>query len=288
MTITAKVIADSVSPEGVRITTLELEYPRFIHSEFMTHRVFSRNAASSRAIPVAKVIEQVRANPAMPIHWGKNQPGMQANEQLTGEALDRAKELWMMAANCAADIAAEMNDNGLHKQVANRILEPFQHIRVVMTSTEWDNFFMLRAHKDAQPEIHELAIQMREALDASVPNKFDHYEWHLPYVDTYRDSSGILHYGAGGEMSVEDALMVSSSCCAQVSYRKLDDSLDKARDIYKRLIEGEPMHASPFEHQARPILNWRDSHSTTGNFNGWVQHRKLIESGYAPKACPQH
>ena len=149
--IEAKVILDSVSPAGKRITTLQLKYHRFIHSEFMTHRAFSRNSMSSRAVPVAKMIEQVRNDPAMPVHWGKNQPGMQARDDLTGEALINAQMAWRGAAAKAADSAQLMMDNGLAKQVANRILEPFQWMHTVVTATEWDNFFALRCHPDAQP-----------------------------------------------------------------------------------------------------------------------------------------
>lgn len=274
--ISAKVIADSVSPDGVRITTLELEYPRFIHAEFMTHRVFSRNAASSRAIPVAKVIEQVRNNPAMPIHWGKNQPGMQANGQLEGRALDWAQNAWLEAARKAANVAEYMNEIGLHKQVANRILEPFQLIKVVVTATEWANFFKLRCHPDAQPEIRDLAEKIRKAMDTSVPFGLKYGEWHLPYVKTARNSSGGIVYADG--LPLEDVIQISASCCAQVSYRKLDDSLEKAKDVYARLVDSEPMHASPFEHQASPLM--LESHRPLcGNFVGWVQNRKFLERG---------
>lgn len=271
--IEAKIIADSISPDGVRITTMELEYPRFIHAEFMTHRVFSRNAASSRAIPVAKVIEQVRTNPAMPIHWGKNQPGMQAKEELDDDKKVAAKLLWRNAAKRAADSAEAMMEIGLHKQAANRILEPFVNIKVVVTATEWDNFFNLRCHPDAQPEIHELANKMREAITESNPRAIYYGEWHVPYVERVRNQDGSLRYGDG--LTVDEALMVSASCCAQVSYRKLDDSLDKAKEVYKRLVESEPIHASPFEHQARPTST--NAHGLCGNFNKWVQYRKVLE-----------
>lgn len=278
----AKVIAHSISPEGREIATLQLRYPRFIHSELMTHRVFSRNASSSRAIPVAKMIEQVRNDPAMPIHWGKNQPGMQANEQLEGADRMWAKNLWREAAQEAAAIAERMAALGLHKQVANRILEPFQFMNTIVTSTEWDNFFELRCHPDAQPEFQALACLMRDALTASTPTSLGYGEWHLPYVGTFREEDGTLTYGLddmGHVLSLEDALKVSASCCAQVSYRKLDDSLDKAHDIFDRLVSSRPFHASPFEHQAAPVVDIYSSEPIgTGNFVGWVQHRKLLES----------
>lgn len=276
MNFEAKIIADSMSPDGKRITTMQLRYPRFIHSEFLTHRVFSRNASSSRAIPVAKMIEQVRSDPAMPIHWGKNQPGMQANEQLDDIKKPYAQHLWMVAAHQAAETAELMSELGLHKQVANRILEPFQFMHTIVTSTEWDNFFALRCHEDAQPEIQTLALRMQEAMEESTPAEINYGEWHLPYVKTYRGLGGVLYYGEDAKMSLEDARKVSASCCAQVSYRALDDSLEKALDIFKRLVESRPMHASPFEHQATPLPPGFDRR-VCHNFTGWVQHRAILE-----------
>lgn len=171
--ITAKVIEHSSSQDGVDLITLQLRYPRFIHSEFMTHRVFSRNASSSRAIPVAKMLAQVRNDPAMPIHWGANQAGMQAHAELQGIGRSRAAARWKLAAEAAANHAEVLNELGLHKQVANRILEPFQLISVIVTATEWANFFELRNHPDAQPEIRQLAVVMLEAISQStaVPAK---------------------------------------------------------------------------------------------------------------------
>lgn len=162
--IKASVIADSAHPEtGTRITTFELVYPRFIHSEFMTHRVFNRNASSSRAIPTTKFIEQVRNEPVMPSHWGKNQKGMQAEEELNPMEIADAAFAWQQAATSAAIYAEILRRGQVHKQIVNRILEPFTHIRVVVTSTSWANFYGLRDHKDAQPEIRELAQAMRKA-----------------------------------------------------------------------------------------------------------------------------
>lgn len=283
-----KIIADSLSPEGIRITTFELEYPRFIHSELMTHRVFSRNAASSRAIPISKVIDQVFNNPAMPVHWGKNQTGMQAKEELQGADRDAAIATWNIAAQQACQVAAALSELGLHKQVANRILEPFVNIKVVVTSTEYENFFWLRYHPDAQPEIKKLATMMYEAREKSEPFDLVSGDWHVPY---FKEGYWIPEMGGLGE-PLEDALAISASCCAQVSYRKLDDSLEKAKEIYKRLVEMKPVHASPFEHQAKPMSKARNilvpvweigvTHSDkngwfwSGNLKGWVQNRQLI------------
>ncbi|WYN05017.1 thymidylate synthase [Pseudomonas phage UNO-G1W1] len=305
MTISAKIIQHSISPLGQHIVTWELEYPRFIHGEFMTHRLFSRNAASSRAIPVATIIEQVRNNPAMPIHWGENQSGMQAKNHLSDALTASAKYIWKKAASFAADMAEALTKVGLHKQATNRILEPFQTMKTVMTATCMDNFFWLRNHPDAQPEIKRLAELMWEALQASKPFELRVGEWHVPYVHRIRKHNystgedGAVEYWdvrAATKLTLEQAIAISSSCCAQVSYRKLDDSLEKAEFVYKRLVESEPVHASPFEHQATPMdfpkrtpgallgTSWepgathvdKDGNFWSGNFIGFVQHRQLI------------
>jgi len=288
MEITAKIIAHSVTQQGKQIVTFELEYPRFIHSELMTHRLFSRNAASSRAIPVAKMIEQVRLAPAMPVHWGKNQPGMQAKEELDDWNKGLVQGYWEGASYNAARLAEDMNNAGAHKQIVNRILEPFQMMKTVLTATELDNFFWLRKHKDAQPEIKLLAEKMWEVLEASDPVELAAGDWHTPYF-------GAGYWLKDCGISLEDALAISSSCCAQVSYRKLDDSLEKAKDIFGKLIESKPCHASPTEHQASPMAYPKVVESTyvfstedgithadmngdywSGNFKGWIQHRQLI------------
>lgn len=288
MSITAKIIAYSQAPSGQLIVTFELEYPRFIHGELMTHRLFSRNAASSRAIPVAAIIEQVRNNPAMPIHWGANQAGMQAKQELGTFRKKAAKKLWRIAAKAACKVAEAMTRVGLHKQVANRILEPFQTMKTVVTATCYENWFWLRDHADAQPEIRALAVAMLNELDSQDPARLGYKDWHMPYF-----GEGYWLEGCG--IPLADALAISSSCCAQVSFRKLDDTLEKARMIYARLVESEPVHASPFEHQAKPMLRGADfrnkgithkdraGHFWSGNFVGWIQHRQLIQNNVAPR-----
>jgi thymidylate synthase ThyX len=283
--INAKVLAHSTTEKGKEVISFEVEYPRFIHSEVMTHRMFSRNAASSRAIPVEAVIEQVRTAPAMPIHWGKNQPGMQAKEELSGVDLVAAKDDWLCAAMAAASIAERLSLYGLHKQVVNRILEPYVTMKTVITATEMDNFYWLRCHEDAQPEIKALAEAMRDAQEDSTPQVLYPGEYHLPYVKNLRDCFGNLMYFVNGtQVSLEDAIKVSASCCAQVSYRKLDEGIDKATMIYGKLVESEPVHASPFEHQATPLEEYqvgvthtdKEGNLCSGNFVGWLQHRQLI------------
>jgi len=265
--ISAKVIEDSITQEGKRITTLQLVYPRFIHSEVMTHRLFSRNASSSRAIPVAKMIEQVSTDPAMPIHWGANQPGMQAKAEVSDTA--EARIYWVAAARSAAIMAEKMHTLGLHKQVANRILEPYQWIHVVLTATEWDNFFALRDHEDAQPEIRELAIQMKLAMAESVPSILYYGEWHMPYV-TGKEVLCSEVFGMGTMILCK----VSAARSARVSYLTHDGAkpdIEKDLALFERLAGGIPLHASPLEHQATP------GNTDTGNFVGWTQFRKLWE-----------
>lgn len=291
--ISARIIQDSINSEH-RIVTFELEYPRFIHSELMTHRVFSRNAASSRAIPVAKMHENIRTNPATPVWWGKNQPGMQAKEEV--HDIESAKMLWQSAIDVSLNSAQQLLDVGLHKQIANRVTEFGQMMKTIVTSTEWDNWFQLRDHEDAQPEIRELAQCMKDAMTIHYPMPIAYKEWHVPYVERHVDNHGKLRYVSDGkEISKEDAIVISASCCAQVSYRNNDTSLEKARDIFDRLINSKPQHASPIEHQATPMKitkmifdnhpeRWEDgiTHVArnrdffSGNFRGWLQYRQLI------------
>ena len=308
--IKATIIADSISAHtNQRITTFELEYHRYIHAELMTHRVFSRNSASSRAIPINKMIELVENNPAMPIHWGLNQAGMQANNEISDMGKDLAKALWEKAVKNAVSVAKEMQALGLHKQIVNRVLEPFQIIKVLVTATSFDNFFNLRCHKDAQPEIKYLADLMYKAMQNNAPEVLHDGEWHTPYVYHERDENGELHYhtfetaptGTETEgyqykqyLSLEDALKISCSCAAQVSYRKNDVSIEKAISIYDKLVNSKPVHASAFEHCATPIDTayatfpenpWEKgvTHQNanyefcSGNFTNWIQYRQLIE-----------
>lgn len=265
MTITAEIIADSVNPNGERITTFELEYPRFIHSELMTHRDFSRNAASSRAIPIKKMLQLVRSNMAVPIHWGAKQSGMQADNQLQGFKRTLARTTWKLTGFIVSYMVQLLDLIGLHKQVANRMLEPWSHIKVVVTTTKYDNWFTLRDHKDAQPEIRELAVQMRKKMAVSVPKQLQWGEWHLPYVS----EQDRIDY------PLITLVKISTTACAQVSYRVLDTSITKVNRVFDLLINADIIHASPFEHPAVASKN-----GGTGNFTGtnWKQYRHYIEN----------
>lgn len=264
MTITAKVIAHSAHEGCPDLITLELKYPRFIHSEFMTHRVFSRNASSSRAIPVKRMIQDVLDDPAMPIEWGSNKPGMQAGSAVDDNVEFQSKHAWIRARDYAVREAEYLASNGLHKQIVNRILEPFQHISVVCTATDWDNFFALRDHPAAQPEIQELARVMRKAIDGSVASDDN---WHLPYV-TDEDWRFVYKSNVGWQFLAS----LSAARCARVSYLNHDGSaadIDKDRALAEMLLSER--HASPFEHQARPTPGERNA-----NFNGWKSYRSEL------------
>jgi len=294
LTTTAKIIADSINPYGKRITTFELEYPRLVHSELLTHRAFSRNAASSRAIPIKTMIELVETNPAMPAEWGKNKAGMQADEQLAPYQQEQAKALWLASRDEAVRYAKAMSSLGLHKQVVNRVLEPYSHIKVVLTGTDFENMWWLRCHKDADPTFKLLADTAYNVYNESVPVELSVGQWHMPYVE-YQVVLGkqVFFDEQGNKITTEDALKLSSSCAAQVSYRRLNKEFEKAEDIYNKLIESERVHASPTEHQAKVgnsvltsiedgvtalSVNGIDtSDLISGNFTGgWIQHRQLI------------
>lgn len=287
MSYAAKIIADSVSPSGARLTTMEITYQRFIHAEFMTHRMFSRNTASSRAIPTARFIEQVENDPAMPVWWGKNQSGMQAAVELEGDDLQRAKDTWLNASIDAIGWVKSLSTLGLHKQITNRILEPWLWHTAVVTGTEYSNFFALRCHPEAQPEIRHIAEMMRELYQTNVPTtRVGRWNWHLPYIT----DEDILHaehlYAPWTEAEDEFLRKVSVARCAAVSYVRQGEKreYDKDLQLHDRLAASG--HWSPFEHVARPISDddikalpkglTEDTSGNywCGNFRGWWQYRK--------------
>lgn len=287
MTITVKIVADSISPEGIRLTTMQLRYPRCIHAEFMTHRMFSRNASSSRAIPVQRLIQDVMDDPFVPSYWGKNQPGMQAREEhdalvpffpcqiRSDENLFLSREdAWLAARDEAVTAARAFDTAGYHKQIVNRLLEPWAHINVVVTATEYTNFFALRDHPDAEPHIAILAREMKAAMEASEPELLRHQEWHLPYVfETH-------NLDWSDPDTTDNAIKISVARCARVSYLTQEGnqpSIEADLALYDRLVGGVPLHASPTEHQATPIyLGNRGLIPWSGNLKGWDQYRKTL------------
>lgn len=289
----AKMLCDSISPDGVRLSTMEVTFPRIVLAEFNTHRMFSRNSASSRAIPVEKQLKKITDKPFIPIYWGKNQKGMQADQELDELQQQQAIDFWKEACTHAIDLAQSLMNIGVHKQITNRLLEPFMWHTVIVSATEWDNFFALRCHRDAQPEIRYIAILMQQLLTLSQPNKLGYYDWHLPLVqpnelDWIKENS-IKNY----EETMNAWKKISVGRCARVSYLTHDGRRDPEADI--KLCDDLRLngHMSPFEHVARPMscgdtevlkeniyldnrMTVFPSKTFLGNFRGWIQFRKTL------------
>lgn len=263
MAYSARIIADSVSPCDIRLTTMEVTFPRIILAEFNTHRMFSRNSASSRAIPVEKMIEKVCTDPFIPSRFPKNQKGMQAAEYFEPESEEykEAAAAWLVARNDAVYAAKKMIELGVHKQIANRLLEPWLWHTVIVTATQWSNFFAQRCHPDAQPEIQTIAYRMKALLDENKPVPVYTGDYHLPFLQPDEH-----------DLTLEQKIKLCAARCARVSYLSHDGKRDHEADyqLYNRLITG--MHMSPLEHVAYARLH----PETCGNFIGWVQHRKVI------------
>lgn len=255
----ATILKDSINSFGNRVTTFRLTYTRYILAELNTFRMASKNTASSRAIPVTKNIERIRENPFVPTEWGKNRPGMSANELINENLINEAKKTWIKASQLNCAVAEKLNSLNIHKQIVNRVLEPYSTVDTILTATDFDNFFKLRIDKQADPEIHRLARLMYEEYSNSKPELLLTNQWHLPYIDCdYSDVNNKRYFVDNTEIDLETAIKVSVSCCAQVSYRKLDTSVDKALDIFEklRLFDSESIpHSSPTEHQCKPFSN---------------------------------
>jgi len=278
----AKVLADSVSePGNVRLTTLEVTFPRMVLSEFNTHRVFSRNSASSRAIPIEKKIKKFLYNPFIPAAFGKNQKGMQSGDALNDEQQQSARDAWILGMHRAVDTAEMLSDSEVHKQWANRVLEPYMWHTAIVTSTYWDNFFKLRISYEAQPEIRTIAKMMQRAMHNSRPKQVKYGEWHLPLfssrdMDEIKDK--IDDYDLGHQRDLNHvARLVSAGRCARVSYLTHDGKRDLSQDIVlaQRLVKNG--HMSPFEHVATPA--YYPNENTDCNFKGWRQFRNHFERG---------
>lgn len=272
--ISAKVLCDSVSEAGVRIITFVLEYPRIVHSELMTHRVFSRNAASSRAIPFEKMMQQLQG---IPVRFGKNQSGMQdagehkaivlgwpvEHDGNTGAPAWTPEEAWNEAREHAMFFAEAFADAGYHKQISGRLTEPFSMMKTVVTATEWDNWFWLRNDDAADPTIAEVARCMADAAKQSEPQELKQGEWHLPYIDYDMDHNGKQFFylesiSDDGQyqqqiLTTEEAIKVSCARCAAVSYKNEGYGLEKSVAMYERLVGGDKKHSSALEHCASPM-----------------------------------
>lgn len=254
-----RILADSMAPSGFRLTTFEVTYPRFVHSELMTHRMLSRNAASSRAIPFEKMLERLGARP---VEWGKNQKGMQAGGSLDFHGRLFAEARWNCAEAEAIEAAKKLHDLGLHKQIVNRLLEPFQFITTLISATDFRNFFKLRNHAAAQPELRVIAAEMQRRYEDHIPTILHAGDWHLPLIfDDERKQYT--------ETFLRD---VSVGRCARVSYLTHDGKRDVGKDIELAGRLSRDGHWSPFEHVAVAS----ESPLRSGNFQGWMQYRKTF------------
>ena len=290
----AKVIADSVSPEGVRLTTIEIEYPHAIHKDIMTHRVFSRNFQSFRAYPPEKVIEKIEADPFIPEVFESRVVGMGQGDAIYDQ--ERALLRWMDHVNNSIATARSLMELDLAKAQVNFVLQDLTWIKGIITSTDWDNFWALRLAINpetdkpfARPEVYKIARLMKDAYDASNPESLDHGEWHLPYIG-YHDQ--MMHSWASGEIDWATLKKVSVGRCARISYLTHDGKRDWEKDIDLHDSLKTNGHMSPFEHQARPICGtpsrgghhkWHHEWFQSGNLWGWHQYRKEIpgEANYA-------
>jgi hypothetical protein len=305
--------------------TIRLRYPRIIHGEVKTHRAhsqdsiadgftfsgdimgfteFSRNARSSRAVPVKTMLKEVLSVPFVPWHWGKNQKGMQADEECNTIVYDKSdlnnlgmayprsrEEAWKDASCEACDTAEAFMDAGYHKQIVNRLIEPFTWIDTLITTNRLDNFLWLRDHEDAEPHIADLARLVKQAIDAAVPQALKPGEWHLPYIDGEDREGAYLRFGEteqGYKLGIAWLRKIDSARCARISYKPFDGdaSYERELDRYDSLISSSRIHSSPMEHQASPderIFAGPDGDTPTwknpelhGNLPGWIQHRQLI------------
>jgi thymidylate synthase ThyX len=261
----ATVICDSVSPAGTRLTTLEVRIHRFVLAEFNTHRTFSRNSASSRAIPVTRTIARVQQEPVYPLSWPAERKGMQGGDELDTDLVATARAVWDWARVDALAHAKKLTVLGVHKSVVNRLLEPFLPHTIVVTATEWDGFWQQRCSELAQPEIRAAAQAMHTAYTTSQPVLIERGRWHLPYIQPQERE----------EYSLYLLRRVAVARCARVSYLTHDGTRDITADLdlYERLTLAEPPHASPFEHVATPTM--ASTYDNPGNFKGWLQLRHM-------------
>lgn len=272
----AKILADSISPAGCRLTTFELTFPRVILAEFNTHRMLSRNAASSRAIPTEKLIQRVIDDPFIP-EFRLNQKGMQAGDVLEDAHARCAHLRWIDARDRAVEQARNLHEYNIHKQYVNRLLEPWMWVTVIASATDWENLFHLRCHPDAEPSFQRIAFMARDLYDANEPTLIKDGDWHLPLIDD-SDISEAMSNATGPENVLGRLCKISVGRCARVSYLTHDGKRDHAADIELHERLSQSGHWSPFEHVAtpRPVTGLGITYS--GNFQGWTQYRKRFEN----------
>ena len=273
--ISANIIADSINRAGDRVTTMVVVIPRIVLAEYNTHRAFSRNSASSRAIPFNKMVEMVQNDPFIPIKWMKDHSGMQGNEYFTdSEDIDFLETSWLMARDHAVLEAMALSAAGLTKQIVNRLLEPFMWHTIIVTATQWENFFALRAHPAAEIHIQEAAYKMLEAYNSSTPKLLEEDEWHIPFGDNIDSIRLQEEFNITSSTELDEyKVKIATARCARVSYMNFEGKDDYKADIALYDNLSKMGHWSPFEHCATPIHPFQ---ANMGNFRGWKQLRSTF------------
>lgn len=304
--ISAEIIADSLNQQGQRLTTFVLVFPRIVLAEFNTHRMLSRNSASSRAIPFDKMLKMLAEKPFVPIRWMKEHTGMQGSEYFTDEMLDgrnytvatAASILWLEARDNAIKSAQGLSQLGVTKQFVNRLLEPYMYHKVIATGTEWENFFSLRADDPAEIHIQDLAYKMLHVYNQSTPKQLQPGEWHIPFGENITDqrlADELYHLGGSNN---DLRIKIATARCARISYNTFEGKDDYEADIKLHDRLASSGHFSPFEHCAKAMtdeeyykidsicgdlnaeqLAYKESlQGWSGNFKGFTQYRKLFNN----------
>lgn len=274
--IKAEIIADSLNEHGQRLTTFVLCFPRIVLAEFNTHRMLSKNSASSRAIPFKTMIEKVRNEPFIPIRWMKEHKGMQGSEYFTDDEEFELglRKSWLDASTEAAFHADRLSRKGVTKQICNRLLEPFLYHTCICTGTGWENFFALRAHDQAEIHIQELAYKMLETYNNSTPRQLTAGKWHVPFGDKITNVKMNEQFGRiiKREEGLQLAIKIATARCARVSYLNFEGKDDYEADIRLHDMLLNSGHFSPTEHCAMAM----DNSDWYGNFQGFKQYRKFL------------
>lgn len=299
--ISSTIVADSISKQGHRLTTFVLMFPRIVLAEFNTHRMLSKNSASSRAIPFAKMLEKVRTTPFIPIKWMKEHKGMQGTEYFTDpKDIDVLKSLWLSAANSAIQMSERLSKNEVTKQLCNRLLEPFMYHTVIVTGSEFENFFALRAHPQAEIHIADLAEKMLVAYNESTPKSLKEGQWHIPFgedVSTALTEDLVFKYAKkevcdigwhspfdpSDPKSIKwDKLIdsykvkIATARCARVSYLNFEGKDDYQADLKLHDTLLDSGHMSPFEHCARAMSDYE-------HYNWSINTPDAEEMGMGPR-----
>ncbi len=281
--IKAKIVQDSSLPTGERVLTFSAMYGRLIHSELLRHRAASHSVKSSRAIPTKKYREEVKQNIYVPVKFGTKKRGMQAGKP-TFLSKFYGERVWRLSSKFACLFHWMMEKLDIHKEVANRILEPYVWVEETITveADALKEIAELRIHDDAQEDVRKIVEEMLYEMDKSTPVELKEGQWHVPYV-VRKITNGVMTYtdNNGKNLTSDEAIICSAARSARSSYANHDNSMsvfEKDIKLAKQLIGSKPMHLSPFEHQARPFKDDLEKNQYGSNFRHFFQQRKAIEN----------